>query len=106
MFRYLSFSFLLLLLSACGEPSAPTAPSTPDTPAASATAVSETDRINAWFDEKYEERLQFSPISMTFQGRKDRYDELDDYSLEAQDAQLTWMRASVEEMESQFDYDQ
>ena len=106
MFRYLSFSFLLLMLSACGEPSAPTAPSAPDTPAASATAVSETDRINAWFDEKYEERLQFSPISMTFQGRKDRYDELDDYSLEAQDAQLTWMRASVEEMESQFDYDQ
>ena len=32
-------------------------------------AETETDRINQWFDEKYEEELQFSPIEQTFIGR-------------------------------------
>ena len=107
------FVFLLLFtLVACNEPA--TAPSTAAPlvaesntvpPAAQTETQTETERLNAWFDEKYEEQLQFSPIAMTFQGRKDRYGELDDYSVQAEDARLEWRRQSVEEMQREFDYD-
>lgn len=107
------FVFLLsFALAACNEPA--TAPSTAAPavaesntapPAAQTETQTETERLNAWFDEKYEEQLQFSPIAMTFQGRKDRYGELDDYSVEAEDARLEWRRQSVEEMQREFDYD-
>src|SRR5690606_10919231 len=80
----------------------------PESATASATtqqAESETERLNAWFDEQYEEFLQFSPTALTFQGRKDRYGELDDISEQAMRERLDWMAASVAEMESNFDYD-
>ena len=70
-----------------------------------AEATSETARLNAWFERKYEEQLQFSPIRMTFLGRKDRYSELDDMSRAAAERQLAWGRAALEEMKSSFDYD-
>src|SRR5699024_8803748 len=70
-----------------------------------ADATTEDARLNAWFERKYEEQLQFSPIQMTFLGRKDRYSELDDMSREAADAKLAWQVAAVEEMKSTFDYD-
>jgi len=41
---------------------------------------SETEKLNAWFEIKYEEELMMSPLSLTFQGRKDRYSEIDDMS--------------------------
>src|SRR5690606_22199819 len=40
----------------------------------------ESQRLNAWFDAKYEELLQFSPIQLTFLGRKDLYDQIEDMS--------------------------
>ena len=90
--------FLLLFLAACGS-------SGPDDEAASdSTASSETERLNAWFEARYEEQLQQSPIQLTFIGRKDRYDEIDDFSEEAEDRQLEWQRQTVEEMEREFDY--
>jgi uncharacterized protein (DUF885 family) len=94
---------LLFALMACGEPPSTSAPVTTATPAAVAEQT-ESQRLNAWFDTKYEERLQFSPIQMTFLGRKDRYSEMDDMSVEAQDRQLEWQRQSVAEMEREFDY--
>ncbi|MGY0561714.1 DUF885 domain-containing protein [Luteimonas sp. A277] len=68
-------------------------------------AEDESARLNAWFEEQYEQFLQFSPTMMTFQGRKDLYDRLDDVSEAGQRARLDWMAASVAEMESAFDYD-
>jgi len=65
----------------------------------------ETARINAWFDERYEEQVAFSPIQQTILGRKTDNDKIDDVSIEAQDRQLAWQRASVAEMRSTFDYD-
>jgi uncharacterized protein (DUF885 family) len=62
----------------------------------------DTARINAWFEKKYQEELAFSPIQQTFLGRKAAA--IDDMSLGAQDKQLTWRRASVEEMKRSFDY--
>ena len=37
---------------------------------------SESERINQWFEQKYEEQLQMSPLQMTFQGRKDKNDQM------------------------------
>ncbi len=65
----------------------------------------ETDRINVWFDEKFEENLKFSPISQTFLGRDTDQDKIDDFSIEAQDEQLEWTRAANAEMQANFDYD-
>ena len=95
----------LALLAACAS-TPPSSPGTaPATTTAQAAATSEDARINAWFERKYEEQLQFSPIQMTFLGRKDRYSELDDMSREAGKKQLAWMVAALDEMKSTFDYD-
>ena len=105
MRRVLVLSALsLALLTACSTvpPTAATAPATEST---QAVAASEDARLNAWFERKYEEELQFSPIQMTFLGRKDRYSEIDDMSREAADRQLAWREAAVEEMRSSFNYD-
>ena len=85
----------LLALAACGNP-APAAPTAEEIAKASAD-------INAWFDVEYEEELQMSPIALTFQGRKDQYDKLDDFSEAAIDRDLEWRRASVAEMKEKFD---
>lgn len=68
------------------------------------TQHSESERLNQWFEEKYEQQLQQSPLQMTFQGRKDKYDQIDDTSIAAEDEQLAWLAASVEELKSSFDY--
>src|SRR5690554_1622221 len=61
--------------------------------------------LNEWFDIKYEEKLQRSPVDLTILGRKDHYDKLDDFSEEAQDELLEWYEASVAELTEKFDYD-
>lgn len=85
--------FLLGLLGffACSEPEP--------------TLISDSE-VNAWFDAKYEEFLQMSPLQMTTQGRKDRYGEIDDMSEAAEDQRLAWMEASVKELKEKFAYDQ
>ena len=60
--------------------------------------------LRAWFDEKYEEQVLDSPLMLTSLGRKERYGEIDDFSLAAQDEDLAWLKATVEEMERTFDY--
>jgi uncharacterized protein (DUF885 family) len=64
----------------------------------------ETARLNEWFDARYEEQLDFSPIQKTMLGRKQDYHELDDLSERAQDAQLAWQRQTVEDLRQGFDY--
>jgi uncharacterized protein (DUF885 family) len=66
--------------------------------------VSESERLNQWFADKFEQQLQMSPIYLTFLGRKDRYDEIDDMSDAAQDKQLSWLGDTVKELKSTFDY--
>src|SRR3546814_4019528 len=96
----------LFALVACKQPAA-----NPDTAAAAAATAatsdqqSETARLNAWFDEKYEEQLQFSPIQLTFLGRKELYDQIDDMSEAGIRKQVAWLQASAGEMEGKFDYD-
>lgn len=66
--------------------------------------LSETDRLNHWFDEKFEEELSRSPIWMTQLGRKDAYDTIDDFSEEAEIEMLEWRSQSVQAMKANFDY--
>jgi uncharacterized protein (DUF885 family) len=66
----------------------------------------ESVRLNAWFEERYEEELAFSPIQQTFLGVTENNDKIDDFSLEAQLEQLNWKRESVTEMRANFDYEQ
>lgn len=66
----------------------------------------ESDRLNQWLDETYEEYLQMSPIQLTMLGRKDRYDEIDDFSEAAEERELRWRADTVQEMEELFDYDE
>ncbi|QYI99368.1 DUF885 domain-containing protein [Thalassovita mediterranea] len=104
---------LALILAACGETSAPqqgTSPEagaeTTETAAADEAEIqAETARLNAWFDEKYEEQVMMSPIQLTFLGRKERNDEIDDMSYEAAQEQLQWRLDTLAEMEANFDYD-
>lgn len=103
MRRILAVSALSLALCVACSPGAPTTAIAPATTSAQATA--EDARLNAWFERKYEEQLQFSPVGMTFLGRKDRYSELDDMSREGAAKRLAWRVAAVEEMKSTFDYD-
>ncbi|WP_298305799.1 DUF885 family protein [uncultured Erythrobacter sp.] len=69
-------------------------------------ATAQAECLNAWFDEKFEEQLAFSPITQTALGRKTDYDKIDDFSEEAQLQQLEWMRAATAQMEASFDYDE
>jgi uncharacterized protein (DUF885 family) len=64
----------------------------------------ETAKLNEWFEAKYEEELMDSPITLTSVGRKERYDEIDDLSEEEYKRQVDWKAATVEEMQSSFDY--
>jgi uncharacterized protein (DUF885 family) len=83
----------LLVLAGCGGESADRA----------ARIEQETARLNEWFDARYEEQLDFSPIQKTILGRKEDYDKFDDLSESAQDAQLEWRRGTVQELERSFD---
>ncbi|PHS25814.1 MAG: DUF885 domain-containing protein [Robiginitomaculum sp.] len=97
----------ILALTACGKNA--TAPRESAAPAAISYSAqdiqAETDRLNAWFEEKYEENLAFSPIQQTFLGRDTNQDKIDDFSTEAQDRQMAWRRQSLKDLRANFDYD-
>ncbi len=100
MISRLSFiAALALIIGACSEEP------TVETPPAVTVSMEETDRLNAWFEEKNEERLQFSPIELTTLGRKEQYDRIDEMSMESVQEQLDWQAATVEELQANFDYD-
>jgi|TARA_R110002020_G_scaffold83397_1_gene206981 uncharacterized protein (DUF885 family) len=98
---------LALVLSACATKPAP-AESLNAAPVAEAPAETQAElsaRLNTWFDAKYEEQLQFSPMGLTFLGRKDKNDQIDCMTFACQDTQLAWLKETTEEMEASFDYD-
>ncbi|WP_129777739.1 DUF885 family protein [Peristeroidobacter soli] len=71
--------------------------------ASASAAQEETARINAWFDAKYEEQLDLSPMARAYAGEKKDYDKIDDLSEAAADRALEWQRKSVEELRAKFD---
>lgn len=95
------------LLSACDSPKQAATTDTPaqQTQAATQAPEQETLRLNKWLDEQYEEQLQFSPIQLSFLGRKDKYDQIDDMSEKAFVRQLAWAKNSVEQLKANFNRD-
>ncbi|MBG66495.1 MAG: DUF885 domain-containing protein [Hyphomonas sp.] len=94
---------LALALTACDQPTPAAEPE--KAPVTAEEMAANGERLNAWFDAKYEEELQFSPIGLTFLGRKDKNDQIDCFTLECHEEQLAWRVAATEEMENEFDYD-
>ena len=110
MRNFLTVLSMLALLAACGnsdEDNAATTPAAEEPRAATAPGATETEtaRLNEWFDARWEEQLDFSPIQKTFLGRKDDYDKIDDMSESAEDEQLAWRRRTTAEMREMFDYE-
>lgn len=66
--------------------------------------AAETDRLNTWFEDKFEAEVLESPIQLTFLGRDERQGEIDDFSEAALDAQLDRSRANLAELKANFDY--
>jgi uncharacterized protein (DUF885 family) len=96
----------IAVLTACGQaPSENTSNAQTEAPATVQKAQSETERLNEWFEAKYEEQLLESPMTLTRLGRKERYDEFDDFTEAAGEKQLKWQEQTVAELKSQFDYD-
>ena len=92
---------LAILLAACTQE--------PENTGSGHAAVEAADRaltLTQWLDEQYETELQFSPIELTFLGRKERNDEIDAFTYSAFAEQLAWKTASVEQMQQLFDREQ
>jgi uncharacterized protein (DUF885 family) len=68
-------------------------------------AETESEKLNKWFEAKYEEQLQMSPLQLTFLGRKEKNDQIDEMTEAAEDKQMAWLAASVAELKAQFDYE-
>lgn len=95
MKAFLSFIFIPFLLVACSND----APLTKQD-----VSKTESERLNEWFDARYEEELQMSPMMLTSLGRKDQYDQVDDMSEAADDKQFAWLEGTVKDLQANFDY--
>jgi uncharacterized protein (DUF885 family) len=95
------FLLATLLIGACEQTAPPPATEAVSTPAER--VERETARLNEWFEARYEEQLDFSPLQKTQLGRKDDYDRIDDFSEAGELAQLEWLRGTVAELERDFD---
>ncbi|MGD8324374.1 MAG: DUF885 domain-containing protein, partial [Gammaproteobacteria bacterium] len=67
-------------------------------------ALSESARLNEWFDARYEEYLDRFPMMKTRLGRKEDYDQIDDMSEAGEDALFEWRGQTVDELRESFDY--
>lgn len=70
---------------------------------ASAQAQSEDVRLNAFFDQAFQERIALSPQSMTSLGLKTDYDKLDDVSDAASERALALQEGQLTRMKAEFD---
>lgn len=101
----------IFALTACGQTSNTSPTIEAETPPVEAAAeptaeeiAAETERLNTWFEEKFEAEVLESPIQLTFLGRDERQGEIDDFSEAGLDAQLERSRANLAELQANFDY--
>jgi len=71
----------------------------------SAIVQQESDRLNAWFAERYADGLARSPMSQTYFGKRDNQDKLDDMSQIALDEEAALRTNWLAEMRRDFDID-
>jgi uncharacterized protein (DUF885 family) len=93
---------LAALIAAACEREAPLTPAQPALATADR-AERESARLSEWLDARYEEQLDFSPLTQTRLGRKDDYDRVDDFSEAGAEQRLEWLRGTVVELERDFD---
>ena len=67
--------------------------------------TAESVRLNAWFEQKFDEAVARDPMRQTYLGIKDRYSEWTDPSEAFKRAELEFQRADVAEMKATFDFD-
>ena len=77
----------------------------PQSAPASVSEEVETKRLNAFFEEIFEAELLHSPIALTYQGRRERYNEWNDASDTAAIARFERGQASLKRMKSEFEFD-
>lgn len=95
----------LTALTACGQQGEPTAQGAPSQSAADQTAQTESERINAWFEEQFEASVARSPMAQTFLGRKTNYGQWDNATDEFARETYELEMAALAEMRETFDYD-
>ncbi|MEZ5894580.1 MAG: DUF885 domain-containing protein [Parvularculaceae bacterium] len=88
------------LAAACGRTDKPAEPAQE-----TAIAQTESERLNAWFEQKYEEEVARSPEEQTFLGRKTNYGEWDDVSAAFEEESHRLRMAALKEMRDSFDFD-
>ena len=108
MMKRTSISLAALMLAACGgDTGAPSTPAGPDAPAQAASTQTgeqtETERLNAFFEDAFQAALARSPMQQTFLGIKTDYDKWDDASDENALAEMNIQRALIAEMRETFD---
>ncbi|MEH6637273.1 MAG: DUF885 family protein, partial [Halioglobus sp.] len=69
-------------------------------------SITETSRLNAWLDARYEEELLARPMALTRLGRKESYGQIDDMSEAASLAKRQRLQQSVTQMQQEFAYEQ
>ncbi len=98
-------AFALALLASAAACHTPVQPE-PVAPTLSAEVeATESERLNAWFEQKFDESVARDPMRQTFLGIKDRYGEWSDASEAFETEELEIQRANVAEMKSTFDFD-
>ncbi len=106
----------LALLAACSQPAddsavdaamaGETAAAETPTPTSGDEAMeTESDRLNAWFEQVFEDGLNRYPQFQTYLGRKTNYGEWNDASAEYAEETYRIGRANLEYMRSNFDFD-
>lgn len=76
-----------------------------DIPQREEVIAQESERLNAWFKDRYEEQLARSPMSRTYLGMADGMDQLDDVSQTAIDEEMRLAESWLNEMRREFDID-
>ncbi|KZX59594.1 hypothetical protein A3709_15025 [Halioglobus sp. HI00S01] len=61
--------------------------------------------LNNWLDQAYEQELQASPMTLTAYGSKEKYDQVDDWSVAAQEQETATLVDSAARMAQLYDYD-
>ncbi len=98
-------AFALALLAAAAACGTAPAHEPVNTALSAEAAETESARLNAWFETKFDAAVARDPMRQTYLGIKDRYDEWSDPSEAFERAELEIQRAEVAEMKASFDFE-
>ena len=94
-----------LALTGCGQAPETSSSTSAQNMTPAEVIASESARLNAWFEEKYEAEVLTSPIQLTMLGRTERQGEIDDFSEYAMAESLARTKTNLIQLTKNFDYD-